>query len=102
MIFSKAMAGSLVAIVFIGFAPDWIHAATETLKNPAADRIVVPTKIKPLDINSASMDNLKALPGISEAYAQKIVENRPYRKKDELSQRRSFLSPRSKRLRIES
>ncbi len=30
------------------------------------------------------MDNLKALPGISEAYAQKIVENRPYRKKDEL------------------
>ena len=84
MFFSKTMAGSLMTIVFSGFAPDWIHAATETLKNPAADRIVVPTKIKPLDINSASMDNLKALPGISEAYAQKIVENRPYRKKDEL------------------
>jgi DNA uptake protein ComE-like DNA-binding protein len=83
MFFSKTMAGSLMTIVFSGFAPDWIHA-TETVKNPAADRIVVPTKIKPLDINSASMDNLKALPGISEAYAQKIVENRPYRKKDEL------------------
>jgi DNA uptake protein ComE-like DNA-binding protein len=101
MFFSKTMAGLIMTIVFSGFAPDWIHA-TETVKNPAADRIVVPTKIKPLDINSASMDNLKALPSISEAYAQKIVENRPYRKKDELSQRRSFLRPRSKRLRIES
>jgi len=34
------------------------------------------------------MDNLKALPGISEAYAQKIVDNRPYRKKDELLSRK--------------
>ena len=83
MFFSKTMAGSLMTIVFSGFAPNWIDA-TEAVKTPAADRIVVPTRIKPLDINSASMDNLKALPGITETYAQKIVENRPYQKKDEL------------------
>jgi DNA uptake protein ComE-like DNA-binding protein len=37
-----------------------------------------------VDLNSASEDELKQLPGIGEAYAKKIVENRPYKRKDEL------------------
>jgi len=37
-----------------------------------------------LDLNSASIGDLKALPGIGDAYAQKIVDNRPYQKKDQL------------------
>jgi competence protein ComEA len=37
-----------------------------------------------IDINSASIDELKLLPGIGEANAKKIVENRPYKRKDEL------------------
>jgi competence protein ComEA len=37
-----------------------------------------------IDINSASIDQLKLLPHISDAYAKKIVENRPYKRKDEL------------------
>ena len=37
-----------------------------------------------IDINSASIDELKLLPGIDEANAKKIVENRPYKRKDEL------------------
>ena len=43
---------------------------------------------EPLDINSAKPDELKALPGIGEAYAKKIVENRPYKRKDELVQKK--------------
>jgi radical SAM superfamily enzyme with C-terminal helix-hairpin-helix motif len=31
---------------------------------------------------------LKALPGIGDAYAQKIVDNRPYQKKDQLVSRK--------------
>jgi DNA uptake protein ComE-like DNA-binding protein len=41
-------------------------------------------KKEPLDINSASVDELKALPGMGEASAKKIVENRPYATKDDL------------------
>ena len=37
-----------------------------------------------LDINSATADQLKALPGIGEAYSAKIVAGRPYAKKDQL------------------
>jgi competence protein ComEA len=46
------------------------------------------TPEEPLDINSASEDELKVLPGIGDAYAKKIVEGRPYKRKDELVQKK--------------
>ena len=41
-------------------------------------------KAAPLDINSASADELKTLPGIGDAYAKKIVDGRPYKGKDDI------------------
>jgi competence protein ComEA len=50
-------------------------AAAQTAKPAAA----------PLDINTATPDQIKALPGIGDAYSKRIIDGRPYTAKNQLT-----------------
>ena len=53
--------------------------ATESKMAPAAA-----PKAELLDINSATAEQLDALPGVGKAYSAAIIKGRPYKGKDEL------------------
>ena len=61
--------------------PDASKSA-ESGQKPKSEKTAA--KAERLDINSASKEQLDALPGIGEKYAQKIIDGRPYKSKAEL------------------
>ena len=66
-------------------------AAPPAVKTPpkAADKMTPsPAAAELMDLNSATAEQLKTLPGIEEAYSKKIVAGRPYKRKDELVTRK--------------
>lgn len=61
-------------------------------KAPAKKSKAAPPKAQPVDINSASKEELKKLPGVGDAEADKIIAGRPYLSKAHL-QTHNIVSP---------
>jgi len=81
---------SIVALTFsatLGFAAEPAKKAVTATKAEAAkpaDTKKAAAKQELVDINSASDAELKAIPGLGDAYIAKIVVNRPYANKTQL------------------
>ena len=74
LVFALSLVSGAAAQVSSGQASSSMSAAGQMAK----------TAMEKLDINTASVDQLKALPGIGDAYSKKIVDGRPYRTKLDL------------------
>jgi len=78
--FVVGFAGAPAAVAQTKAAPKADAPAAKS--DPAAPKSDM--KHEPVDINTATADELKSIPGIGDAYAKKIVDGRPYKRKDEL------------------
>jgi DNA uptake protein ComE-like DNA-binding protein len=80
--------------VVFAFAALWIsafafaQAPKSTPAAPAAPAKAAQAAAEKLDINTATKEQLMKLPGIGEAYSQKIIDGRPYKAKNELTQKK--------------
>ena len=74
-LFARILPLLLASLMLPVVAPARSFAAAAPQTSAVADK---------LDINTATADRLKALPGIGDAYSQKIIAGRPYRTKLDL------------------
>ena len=81
----KALVSTLAAAsLFFVFLVTNTHAQSSTAPKSSTASSAPASSANLVDLNSATKDQLDALPGIGDAYAQKIIAGRPYKAKTDL------------------
>ncbi len=81
-LFAPLVGLALGALLCAPALADNPKAADTAKKMTAAAQTAKPAEL--LDLNTATEAQLKELPGVGDAYAKKIIDNRPYKRKDDL------------------
>ena len=75
---------TLLLMLTLGLAPWAASVAQIPAKAGAVAAAASTPGAQPIDLNSATPDQLKSIPGIGDAYAKRIVDGRPYTAKNQL------------------
>ncbi|MCX5826595.1 MAG: helix-hairpin-helix domain-containing protein [Deltaproteobacteria bacterium] len=85
------MLAVIVAVMFMAASGWAADPKAPTKPAPAPDKKVEKKAEKvaePIDLNTATKEQLMTLTGVGEVTAQQIIKNRPYAKKDQLKSKK--------------